>query len=130
MHIGVVAELTQMSIRAIRYYDQVRLATPSARTPGGFRLYNQNDVDRLTTIHRMKALNFTLDEMKQLLHSLETVSDNQGGSSAQREAKAFIAECVARAEDACIALRNQLNYAEEFKTLLATVNLTGGSSSS
>ncbi|HEX5770632.1 MAG TPA: MerR family DNA-binding transcriptional regulator, partial [Nocardioidaceae bacterium] len=36
MQIGEVAEQTGLSLRTIRYYEEVGLVTPSARTSGGF----------------------------------------------------------------------------------------------
>ena len=44
MQIGEVAERTNLSLRTIRYYEEVDLVPPSARTPGGFRLYTEADV--------------------------------------------------------------------------------------
>ncbi len=128
MQIGVVAERTGLSVRTLRHYDEVGLVTPSARTSGGFRLYTADDVDRLTTIRRMKPLGFTLEEMSTLLTSLD-VLDGPGGSggaggteaaeAARREAADFVAACHARAADSCETLRRQLAYAEEFRDLLA-----------
>lgn len=67
MQIGQVAARTELSIRTIRHYDEVGLVTPSARSSGGFRLYTEADVERLLVIRRMKPLDFTLIEMKDLL---------------------------------------------------------------
>lgn len=39
MHIGELADRSQMSLRTIRHYDEVGLLKPSGRTEGGFRLY-------------------------------------------------------------------------------------------
>ena len=46
MQIGEVAERTGLSLRTIRYYEEVGLAVPSARSQGGFRLYTEPDVGR------------------------------------------------------------------------------------
>ena len=42
--IGEVAERTGLSLRTIRYYEEVGLLSPSGRTAGGFRLYADSDV--------------------------------------------------------------------------------------
>ncbi|MEW9671069.1 MerR family transcriptional regulator [Ammoniphilus sp. 3BR4] len=47
--IGVVAELTGMSERQIRYYEERQLIFPE-RTKGGTRKYSFNDIDRLVEI--------------------------------------------------------------------------------
>ncbi|WP_204912622.1 MerR family transcriptional regulator [Microlunatus spumicola] len=125
MQIGQVAERTELSVRTLRHWEEAGLVTPSARTAGGFRLYTERDVERLRTIRRMKPLGFTLDEMKQLLASLDVlaqVPDESGAASdedARAEAAAFVAECHTRAEESCVTLRRQLAYAEEFRDLLA-----------
>jgi MerR family copper efflux transcriptional regulator len=120
MQIGQVAERTELSIRTLRHYDEVGLVTPSARTAGGFRLYTEDDVERLRTIRRMKPLGFTLEEMKQLLTSLEFLTDPAAGADARWTASTFVADCHTRATDSCRTLRSQLAHAEEFKDLLAS----------
>lgn len=119
MQIGLVADLTELSIRTLRHYDEVGLVIPSARSGGGFRLYTEDDVDRLRTIRRMKPLGFTLEEMKQLLNSLATLANPDAGRLDQQAASGFVAECHVRAEESCRNLQKHLAYAEEFKTLLA-----------
>lgn len=47
--IGVVSELTGLSERQIRYYEERQLIFPE-RTKGGTRKYSFNDVDRLVDI--------------------------------------------------------------------------------
>ena len=124
--IGQVAELTGLSVRTLRHWEEAGLVTPSARTAGGFRLYTDRDVERLRTIRRMKPLGFTLEEMTQLLASLDVLAGPTTGSSpgagtedARRAATAFVADCHRRAEESCVTLRRQLAYAEEFRDLLA-----------
>jgi MerR family copper efflux transcriptional regulator len=119
MQIGQVAERTEVSIRTLRHWEESGLVTPSARSAGGFRLYTEGDVERLRTIRRMKPLGFTLDEMKQLLASLEVLADAAVDDDARGRAAAFVSDCHTRAEDSCTTLRRQLAYAEEFRDLLA-----------
>ncbi|MFY7064646.1 MerR family transcriptional regulator [Nocardiopsis changdeensis] len=114
MQIGEVAERTGLSLRTIRYYGEVGLVEPSARSRGGFRLYTQEDVDRLNLIKRMKPLEFSLDETRDLLETLDRLNA-AGTEQGEREAlserlDAFEAAITAR----CEALRGQLAMAEEF----------------
>jgi DNA-binding transcriptional MerR regulator len=37
--IGAVANAVGLSLRTIRYYEEVEVVPPSGRTAGGFRLY-------------------------------------------------------------------------------------------
>lgn len=73
MQIGEVAEQTGLSLRTIRYYEEVGLVTPSARTTGGFRLYSETDLGRLRLVRRMKPLEFSLEEMKDVLAVLDNL---------------------------------------------------------
>ncbi|WP_243395274.1 MerR family transcriptional regulator [Nocardioides currus] len=50
--ISVAAEMVDMEIQNLRVYERRGLLEPD-RTPGGSRLYSQDDVDRL---HRIRAL--------------------------------------------------------------------------
>lgn len=71
MKIGEVAERTALSIRSLRHYDELGLVSPSAHSPGGFRLYTEADVERLLLIRRMKPLGFSLDRMKDFCRALD-----------------------------------------------------------
>jgi len=119
MQIGYVAERTELSIRTLRHYDEVGLVIPSARSTGGYRLYTNRDVDRLRTIRRMKPLGFTLEEMRQLLDSLDTLTNHAANADEKRGATAFVAGCLARAEESRKTIEQQLAYAREFRSLLA-----------
>jgi len=120
LQIGVVAERTELSIRTLRHYDETGLVTPSARSAGGFRLYTEADIDRLTTIRRMKPLGFTLEEMKQLLDSLDVVADESSRPDQVLTAAEYITSCHTRAQEQCQHLRRQLAYAQELTDVLAT----------
>src|SRR5207245_11256592 len=50
--ISVAAELVGMHPQTLRMYEARRLMRPS-RTPGGTRLYSENDLERLRLIHRL-----------------------------------------------------------------------------
>lgn len=117
MQIGEVAERTGLSLRTIRYYEEMELVVPSARTTGGFRLYTDADVDRLLVIKRMKPLEFSLEEMRDLLGLLAAIDSRRGGSRKQRERVAMYREAV---ESRSQVLREQLAAAEQFAADLDT----------
>jgi DNA-binding transcriptional MerR regulator len=123
MQIGEVAERTGLSLRTIRYYEEVGLVIPSARTPGGFRLYTEPDVARLELIMRMKPLGFQLDEMRRLLavlHPGPSTSEHKRGTpdSMSPEQRDTLREFTATAERRCADLRRKLEVAEDFATTL------------
>ncbi len=52
-----IQELTRetgVTVRTLRYYDQIDLLKPSGKTEGGHRLYSENDVIRLQQILFLK----------------------------------------------------------------------------
>ena len=114
MQIGEVAERTGLSLRTIRYYEEVGLVVPSDRSPGGFRLYTEPDVARLKLIMRMKPLGFQLDAMRELLAILDPKPDDP--ELADPDGR--LAEFTADAERACEKLRSKLRIAEEFAETL------------
>ncbi|WP_030523269.1 MerR family transcriptional regulator [Nocardia rhamnosiphila] len=119
LQIGQVAERTELSIKTIRHYEEVRLVIPSARSAGGFRLYTGADVDRLLIIRRMKPLGFSLAEMKQLLDAFDALDDPTTGSAQRDRAREFLRQCRERTRDSAERLRRHLAYAAEFDSLLA-----------
>ncbi len=114
MQIGEVAERTGLSLRTIRYYEEVGLVVPSARSQGGFRLYTQADVDRLTLTRSMKPLGLHLEQMRELLAILDPTPD----SPAVADPDARLTEFAELAERRCEEMRTQLHRVEEFTTML------------
>lgn len=117
MHIGELADRSQMSLRTIRHYDEVGLLKPSGRTEGGFRLYTERDFARLLVIRRMKPLGFTLEAMAELLRvvdALEATKPGQDDTAIRSELVNFIEEAQRRRAK----LEEQLAMADEFLALL------------
>ena len=121
--IGEVAEITGLSIRTLRHYDELGLVVPSGHTAGGFRLYTDADVQRLLVIRRMKPLGFSLAEMKRLLDALDVLRGEPGttgSGDAQRErSRAVLTQCWEQTRDSAARLRRHLAYADELTELLA-----------
>jgi DNA-binding transcriptional MerR regulator len=66
--IGAAAARLGVSERALRYYQQLGLLTPSGRTPGGLRRYSAEDLARVERIRELQTLlGFNLDEIKGVL---------------------------------------------------------------
>ncbi|MFE9367973.1 MerR family transcriptional regulator [Streptomyces sp. NPDC006978] len=120
MQIGEVAERTGLSLRTIRHYEGVGLIVPSARSKGGFRLYTEADVSRLMVIRRMKPLDFSLEEMRDLLE----ITDRLGAQAdppapLERERLRERLDAYRKVADArCETLRARLAMAEDFAATL------------
>ncbi len=63
--IGDIAKKLSISQRTIRYYEELGLIKPS-RTNGGFRIYEEDQVERLRMILLLKELGMSLEEIVQL----------------------------------------------------------------
>jgi MerR family copper efflux transcriptional regulator len=87
VQIGVLAERVGLSLRTVRYYEEIDLITPAARTPGGFRLYAPEQEERLLLLKTMKPLGFSLEEMRSLLELIDAASAARPGS---RRAEALL----------------------------------------
>jgi DNA-binding transcriptional MerR regulator len=68
MQIGVVAKRIGLSVDAIRFYERNSLLPRPPRTQGGFRQYEENDVETLAFIRRVQGLGFKLSEIRGLLN--------------------------------------------------------------
>lgn len=118
MQIGEVAHRTGLSLRTIRYYEEMGLVVPSARTAGGFRLYTDSDVARLQVVKRMKPLDFSLEETRDLLVTLDALEG--AGTDAEREELVDRLEMYHDAAKARVAaVRDQLALADGFASDLS-----------
>jgi DNA-binding transcriptional MerR regulator len=68
LRINEVAAETGLTTRAIRYYEEIGLLEPAARSDGDYRLYDASDLDRLQFIRSLRDdAGFSLAQIGQLL---------------------------------------------------------------
>ena len=65
--IGHAARAVGVAPSALRYYERQGLVSQSARSPGGYRLYTPDDIERLQFIRSAQAVGFTLEDVRMLL---------------------------------------------------------------
>ncbi len=65
--IGELAKLADVTPDTIRYYEKQQMMDHDVRTEGGFRLYSDNDLQRLRFIRYARQLGFTLEAIRELL---------------------------------------------------------------
>ncbi len=65
--ISQVAELTDISTRTLQYYDEIGLLKPSELTESGYRLYDDEALQKLQQILFFKELGFQLKEIKEIV---------------------------------------------------------------
>ena len=121
LHIGELAARTGLSHATIRHYDQFGLVRPSGRSEGGFRLYTDEDVQRMLLIRRMKPLGFTLDEMKELLDAVDALEQHAPTDAESAVHRERIEAFGREAESRRSRLITQLAMADEFLDRLAAL---------
>lgn len=62
-----LSNMSGVSTRTLRYYDEIDLLKPARVASSGYRIYGQEQVDTLQQILLYKELDFTLEEIKTLL---------------------------------------------------------------
>lgn len=113
MHqIGHVASRVGLSLRTVRYYGEVGLAQPSGRTEGGFRLYTDEDIARLELIKQLKPLEFSLEELRDLLAVRDGLRRDDLEQAPRRALSDRLAGYVDVTRQRCELLRDQLAAAQ------------------
>lgn len=101
-----VAELTGVSTRTLQYYDEINLLKPSELTPSGYRLYDDEALQKLQQILFFKELDFKLKEIRDILEDSEF--DNIKAFRKQKE----LLELKRKRLDKLIALLGRLEKGE------------------
>ena len=63
-----ISKLTGISVRTLRYYEEINLLIPPSKTEGGHRLYGEEELKKLQQILFLKNLGFKLKEIQRLLN--------------------------------------------------------------
>jgi DNA-binding transcriptional MerR regulator len=67
LKIGDFARLAGTNLRTLRYYEEIGLFQPAARSQGGFRFYRATDVNRLKMVHTLQDLGLSLDRIREVM---------------------------------------------------------------
>jgi DNA-binding transcriptional MerR regulator len=62
-----VAELSGISSRTLRYYDEINLLKPARINSSGYRIYGTKEIDRLQQILFYRSLDMRLEDIQALL---------------------------------------------------------------
>lgn len=78
MKIGELARRTGLTVRTLRFYDEIGLVRPTERSEGGHRVYGPDAVRRLQQVTSLRSLGLSLDEVRAQLEAhdpslLETI---------------------------------------------------------
>ena len=101
--IGEFAKLAGTNLRTLRYYEELGLLAPAARSDGGFRYYRPVDLNRLRLIRDLQGLGLHLERIGELLAGPRLAQDRtefiQRVREALREHDRLLAERVGELEE-------------------------------
>ena len=69
MTIKEMSELTGVSARALRYYDEIGLFHPNGRSESGYRLYDEKELEVLRQILYFRELDIPLRTIKEIIEN-------------------------------------------------------------
>ena len=95
MNIGEASDASGVSAKMIRYYETIGLVPAAGRRESGYRDYGSKDVHRLRFIRRARDLNFSTDQIRELLRLWS--DGNRSNADVKEIALGQIAELERRA---------------------------------
>ena len=101
-----------LTARAIRYYEELGLLAPAARSEGAYRLYDADDVERLRFIKGLRDdAGFSLTEIGQLLEDEAMRARNRDRFRTTEdpgERRAIVTDTLGRVERQIESLRDKM----------------------
>ncbi len=71
LRIGEVARLTGVPAKTLRYYEDIGLISPAARTGAGYRLYGWRELEQIEFVRRAKLMGLSLEHIRELVEAAE-----------------------------------------------------------
>jgi len=116
LRIQEVASELGLTTRSIRYYEEIGLLSPAARSDGAYRLYDASDVERLRFIKGLRDdAGFSLAEISQLLEDEAVRAEHRtayGLTVDPSERRELIVDSLERAERQLGLLRAKIGRLE------------------
>ncbi len=67
MNIGTIAKAAGLPTKTVRYYADIGLVTPNARSEAGYRVYTNAQLNKLRFVRSARSFGFSVDECRDLL---------------------------------------------------------------
>lgn len=103
---GQLAKRTGITVRTLRYYDQIGLLSPGGHRTGSIRLYNMKDMERLQRIQMLKYLGLSLQTIMDILDA-ESPSNGEIRHSLQAQLD-VLQKKIAHTEHVVHAIRDAM----------------------
>ncbi len=105
MRIGELAQRAGTTTKTIRYYESIDLIAEPARTPAGYREYEEAAVERLRFVREAQSSGLTLTEIQSILELKEAGATSCAHTHALlRQHLADLDEQIARLQRARVDL--------------------------
>ena len=107
MNIGKASKLSDLTVKATRYYANIDLVKPKQDSQTGYRNYTEEDVLKLKFIGKARSFNFSIEECRDLL----SLYENENRPS--KEVKKITLEKISEIDKKLSELKNlrdQLSY--------------------
>ena len=107
LNIGDVAELSNLTVKTVRYYADIGLVRPLKNNSTGYRDFSDDDLAQLQFVAKAQKFNFSIQECEELL---SLYSDKNRSS---KEVKALTLEKISQIDSKLIELkdlRHQLSF--------------------
>ena len=75
--IGEFSKITNLTIKALHYYDEIGILKPHTILENGYRIYNDDDFKKAMQIQLLKNLDFSINEIKDVLTNISNENDLQ-----------------------------------------------------
>ncbi|MGO9087741.1 MAG: MerR family transcriptional regulator [Terriglobales bacterium] len=108
MRIGELAKRGGVSVQAVRFYERRRLMRTPRRTPAGYRIYTENDLETVTIIKTMQHFGFKLAEIRRVLQLWILPSDTGAPSPYQEGSQECRREALKLGEKKLQAMNEQI----------------------
>ena len=107
MNIGKASKLSDLTVKAARYYANIDLVKPKQDSQTGYRNYTEEDVLKLKFIGKARSFNFTIEECRDLLSLYE--NENRPSKEVKKITLEKISEIDKKLND-LKALRKELSH--------------------
>ena len=118
-HIKELAKRTGVDAPTIRYYEEIGVLPTPERAENGYRVYDNPDVERVDFVTRARQLNFSLDEITEIIGFREQGNPPCRYVLSQVDEK--LADIERRIQD-LLQLRNDLHWIQKQASTLTVEN--------
>jgi len=115
MRIGELAKRGGVSVQAVRFYERCRLMRTPRRTPAGYRIYSEQDLESVTLIKKMQRFGFKLVEIRRVLQLWILPTDSGGASPYQQGSHECLREALKLGEKKLQTMNDEIRSATQIR---------------